>query len=128
MIKTQKFGINVLRMIVCLILGAIAGLICAWGTSTAPISKSILTIGFLIYIWYNRLILGFIIGYADKIKIIKHELGNSIVRGAILGAILSVILIVIPGLAAVSYLYAGIIYGIIIDLIATKFAPTKSEQ
>jgi hypothetical protein len=121
----EKFGINVNRMISALILGAIFGLFCAWATSTAPIPKEWLTLEFLIYIWYNRLILGFVIGFAENINFIKSRYSNAIIRGAIIGTIISVILVIIPGLAAISYLFAGTIYGIIIDVIATKFSKTE---
>jgi hypothetical protein len=121
----EKLGINVNRMISALILGAIFGLFCAWATSTAPIPKEWLTLEFLIYIWYNRLILGFVIGFAENINFIKSRYSNAIIRGAIIGTIISVILVIIPGLAAISYLFAGTIYGIIIDVIATKFSKTE---
>ena len=118
----EKFGININRMIIALALGTLFGAFCAWATSTAPIPAEWLTIEFLIYIWYNRLILGFIIAYADDIIFIENKYGNAAIRGAILGTILSVILVIIPGLPAISYLWAGTLYGIIIDLVATKFS------
>jgi hypothetical protein len=121
----KKFGINITRMVIALILGTLFGLFCAWATSTAPIPAQWLTIEFLIYIWYNRLILGFILGYAENITFIKRKYGNAIIRGAIIGTVISVIMVIIPGLAAISYLFAGTIYGIIIDILATKFS--KSE-
>ena len=122
----EKFGINVNRMTIALVIGALFGIFCAWATSNAPIPAQWLTVEFLIYIWYNRLILGFVLGISDNIKIIKSKYGNSIVRGAIIGTIVSVILVIIPGWPAISYLFAGTIYGIVIDLIATKFG--KSEK
>ena len=94
-------------------------------TSQAPIPSEWLTIEFLIYIFYNRLMLGFVLGISDNIKLIENKYGNSAIRRAIIGTILSVILIIIPGWAAISYLFAGTIYGIIIDMIATRFS--KSE-
>ncbi|MFX1258137.1 MAG: hypothetical protein ACFFAN_09775 [Promethearchaeota archaeon] len=118
----EKFGININRLIIALALGAFFGAICAWATSTAPIPAEWLTTEFLIYIWYNRLILGFIIAYADNLIFIENKYGNAAIRGAILGTILSVILVIIPGLPAISYLWAGTIYGIIIDLVATRFS------
>jgi hypothetical protein len=118
----EKFGIDIKRMMTALILGATFGLFCAWATSTAPIPAEWLTIEFLIYIWYNRLILGFIIGYAENMKFIESKYGNAAIRGAILGTTISIILVIIPGLPAISYLWAGTIYGIIIDIVATKFS------
>lgn len=118
----ENYGINTKRLIICLVLGAITGLFCAF--ATAATNK--VSIEFMIYIWYNRLILGFVISIADKIKIIKNERGNSIIRGVILGILISMILIIIPGLAAISYLFAGIIFGALIDLISTLLAPSHS--
>ncbi|MFX1392496.1 MAG: hypothetical protein ACFFAH_02875 [Promethearchaeota archaeon] len=118
----EKFGIDVNRMIIALIIGAVFGIFCAWATSQAPIPSAWLTIEFLIYIFYNRLILGFILGISDNIKIINSKYANAAIRGAIIGTIISVILIIIPGWAAISYLFSGIVYGVIIDLIATRFS------
>ena len=119
-------GINGKRMIIALILGALTGVICAIGTviGNNPIFQ--ISLMYLIYLWYNRLILGFVLGIADNVRIINHELGNSVIRGALIGAILSIILVIIPGLAAYSFILAGIVFGIIIDLIATKLAPSNS--
>ena len=123
----EKIGINIFRLIIALIIGGLFGLYCAWATSTAPIPKEWLTLEFLIYIWYNRLILGFFIGIVEKIKIIENKYGNVIVRGAIIGTIISLSLVIIPGLAAISYLIAGIVYGIIIDVVVTKFGKIESN-
>ena len=55
-------------------------------------------------------------------KFIESKYGNAAIRGAILGTTISIILVIIPGLPAISYLWAGTIYGIIIDIVATKFS------
>lgn len=114
---------NIKRLMICLILGALAGLYCAF--ATAAFNK--VSLDYLIYIWYNRLILGFVISIADKITIIKNKRGNSIVRGAVIGGLLSIIVVIIPGLATISYLFVGILFGALIDLIATLLAPSQSE-
>ena len=119
-------GINVKRMIITLILGLLAGIICAGGTVMGNNPNFQITIAYIIYLVYNRIILGFIIGLVENLKIIKHENGNSVVRGAVLGAIVSIILVIIPGLVAISFIIAGIVFGIIIDLIATMLCPTES--
>ena len=120
-------GINSKRMIITLTLGALAGVTCAIGTliGNNPIFQ--ISLMYLIYLWYNRLMLGFVIGIADNVRIINHDLGNSIIRGALIGAILSIILVIIPGLAAYSFILAGVVFGIIIDLVATKLAPSESN-
>jgi hypothetical protein len=119
----KKFGINIKRLIVCLILGALAGIYCAIGTA---LFRRV-SLEFLIYIWYNRVVLGFVISIADNINIIKNKYGNPIIRGALIGLIVGLILIIIPGVSAISYLIMGIFFGAVIDLIATLFAPAQSE-
>ncbi|MFX0069739.1 MAG: hypothetical protein ACFFAO_01485 [Candidatus Hermodarchaeota archaeon] len=118
-------GINIKRMVITIVLGALAGLMCAYGTSTAPVPKEYLTMEFLVWVWYNRFILGFVLGIADHIRLLNNDIGNSAVRGAIIGAIISILMIIIPGVAAISYLFAGIVFGLLIDIIATKLAPTE---
>ena len=126
MIILENIGINSKRMIITLILGLLTGIICAGGTVMGNNPNFQITIEYVIYLVYNRIILGLVIGLAENIKIIKHELANSIIRGAVLGAIVSIILIIIPGLVAISFIIAGIIFGIFIDLIATILAPSES--
>ncbi|MBD3253484.1 MAG: hypothetical protein GF383_00245 [Candidatus Lokiarchaeota archaeon] len=121
----KKLGIDIVRMAICLVLGAIAGVICAIGTATAPIPAELRTIEFLLYVWYNRLMLGFILGFADNITIIKNDYGNVIIRGAVIGGVFSLLMVIPAGISAISYLYAGIIFAIIIDLIATKFGGSE---
>ena len=107
---------------ICLILGTLAGIYCAIGT--ALFYRVSLTI--LIYIWYNRLVLGFVISIADNINIIKNKYSNPIIRGALIGLIIGIILIIIPEVAAISYLIMGILFGALIDFISTLLAPSDS--
>ena len=73
------------------------------------------------------MILGFVIGITENIILFKNKYGNPIIRGAVIGLILGMILIILPGLAAISYLITGILFGALIDLIATELAPSQSE-
>ncbi|TFF94593.1 MAG: hypothetical protein EU544_04270 [Promethearchaeota archaeon] len=116
-------GINGKRMIVCVILGAISGAICATGTTILqPVSYSI-TMAFLFYIVYNRIVLGVFIGLVGEVTFVDNEILNPILRGALFGAIISVIMIIIPEISSMNYLIAGIVFGAIIDLIGSKLAP-----
>lgn len=119
----EKFGINIKRMIICLILGALAGVYCAF--ASAAFNR--ISISYMIYLWYNRLILGFVISIAENITIINNKRGNSVIRGALIGFIISLIIIIISGLAAISYLIVGIIFGALIDLLATLLASSQLE-
>ena len=123
MVHMTDLGINGKRMIVCVILGAISGAICATGTTILqPVSYSI-TMAFLFYIVYNRIVLGVFIGLVGEVTFVDNEILNPILRGALFGAIISVVMIIIPEISSMNYLIAGIVFGAIIDLIGSKLAP-----
>lgn len=76
--------INYKRLALGIALGALAGIVCVSGLSVSLPNASVL---FLAGAWYNRLIIGAIIGLAGEIKIIKKEdnIINALIRGIILG-------------------------------------------
>lgn len=100
-------------------MGAIAGLLCLGGTALLNLGISI---EYLLHILYLRIVLGLILGIIGDIKLINHELGNPILRGAIMGVMLSIPLLMVPVPTAMNYLIAGIVFGIVIDVIASKLA------
>ena len=77
---------------------------------------------YLFTVFYNRLILGFIIGFVEDIKLIEKRLLNAVVREAILGEIIS-LGISFCGFFTGSYTFVlfGMLYGAVTDLLATKF-------
>ena len=115
---------NKKRMGLSLIIAAIFGIFCAWGTNNFLISSGTLTAGFIlpfvITVFYARLLMGLVIGLADNIKILAGKYKNSALRGAILGAIVSIVIAFYGG--GEIFVAAGIVYGIIIDLVATSFS------
>ena len=121
-LNMNDIGINAKRMVISLILGTIAGLICAGGTSILqPITYPI-GVPLILFIIYNRVILGLVIGLVDEIKILDHDTVNPILRGAIFGALISTIMIILPELASINFFAVGILFGVLIDLIASKIA------
>ncbi|MCF8303315.1 MAG: hypothetical protein K9I94_08600 [Bacteroidales bacterium] len=110
------------RTVIALILGVIFGTFCAWTSSKAP--EVDLSTPVLVGLGFNRVILGLVIAMADRIK------WHSILRGAVLGIIVSLEV----GFSALSngwegffmLVGAGLVYGIIIDFVAT-YATRKKE-
>ena len=78
---------------------------------------------FLIGMWYNRVIMGLLIGLAGDIQILKSEnasnLGNAFLRGVIFGILVSSAIFLSTEFRDLLSFFAGIAYGIIIDIIAT---------
>ena len=102
------------RMKVCIVVGAILGVVCIIGASirsgfqTEPY--------FLFALWYNRLIMGFMIGLAGK----KTDLTKVISQGAFIGLLVSFAFYASTGFNDVVSFLAGIIYGMIIEYVAFK--------
>jgi hypothetical protein len=65
-------------------------------------------------------LLGFFIGIDDHIKLLKKTYQNAALRGAIFGFIASVVIAFYDG--GEILITAGVVYGIITDLIATRFS------
>lgn len=107
------------RMWVCIVSGAILGVICIVGALVRSgfTSDAI----FLFSLWYNRLLMGLVIGAAWKTMSLPKVLG----RGAILGLIVSFAFYSSTGFNDVVSFLAGIVYGIIIEFVAFKFDTVK---
>jgi hypothetical protein len=111
-------GIDWKRMLVSLLLAAFFGLGCAYGTSTVEIPGFTVTMPYLETIFYARLLMGFMIGLAGGVVLLKGATKNAVLRGAVIGAISSVSISFYGG--AEVFIAAGIVYGIITDVVATK--------
>ncbi|UCD03175.1 MAG: hypothetical protein JSV63_00885 [Candidatus Aenigmatarchaeota archaeon] len=112
-------GINWKRMGIALTLAGIFGFFCAWGTSNVEIPGFEMTMPYLLTIFYGRLLVGLVIGLAEHVKLVAGEMKNAAVRGGILGAIVTVVISFYGGAGV--FILAGIIYGIITDVLATRF-------
>jgi hypothetical protein len=103
---------NFKRVMISTALGVLAGIICAHGSAG---SVPGLTIPILAAIFYDRVLLGFVVGIADGISL------HPILRGAIIGAIVSLEIAIPSGTTGGAILLgAGMLYGAIIDLVATR--------
>ena len=112
------------RLSTATILGAILGIFCILGVSqrmpTSPVPNSTI---YLVNAWYSRVLMGIIIGLAGEIVILKNNEGsilNPILRGAIIGAIVSVYFAFFGQEISLSYFGAGIMFGVINDVVTTK--------
>ena len=102
------------RMKVSLLAGAALGVVCIIGALIRSGGSS--GAGFLFALWFNRLLMGMVIGLMEDIK----ETPRMILRGAVTGLLVSFAFYSADGFGdAVSFL-AGIVYGVIIEMVARK--------
>lgn len=116
--------INLKRIGLATLIGAVLGIFCilgAGGRVGGWTGNELLLIGH----WYNRVIMGLLIGFAGDLQLIKKGKGfkwlNSFFRGAILGLLVSLQFYLSTSLLDLLSFLAGILYGIIIDLLCTLF-------
>ncbi|HDD60915.1 MAG TPA: hypothetical protein ENF22_00105 [Chloroflexi bacterium] len=107
------------RIALSILTGAILGIFCILGASVR--------IGWqgnqhLIFsLWYNRLIMGLLIGLAGNLVIIKRD-WNWVLRGASLGLVVSAAYFFTSGAVDWVSLFAGVVYGVIIEFVLKRFA------
>ena len=114
----MKFAgyINTRRIKSRRLLAVLAGAICLYGTLTSI--PGVLTLPILATIFYDRVLLGFVVGIAYGLKI------HPLIRGAIIGAVVSLLITIPSGITGGALLMgAGVVYGMVTDLVATKFSP-----
>jgi hypothetical protein len=106
------------RVLIATITGGLLGIFCIIGIS--------LRMGYLgneLFIfatWINRVVMGFVIGLAGRFMF-KKKSNLVCLRGAILGLIISGSFYIATSFKDLPGFFAGIVYGIIIDYIATKY-------
>jgi len=112
----QILMLNVKRIGFATLIGAVLGRVGGW------IGNEILLIG----LWYNRVIMGLLIGFAGDLQLIKKDNRskwlNSTMRGVILGFLVSLQFYLSTNLLDLLSFLAGILYGIVIDLLSTLLA------
>jgi hypothetical protein len=102
------------RMLICIIAGALLGVVCIIGAQVrSGFEKDAL---YLFSFWFNRLLMGIVIGLAWG-KLSKMQ---AIARGAILGFVVSFAFYSSTGFADHIGLIAGIVYGVIMEYVALK--------
>jgi|SRR6056297_1497372 len=106
---------NKKRMIISLITGAILGVFCIIGASIRFGGE---TSTYLLFaLWYNRIIMGLVIGLSAK----RSEMTYILARGAVLGLLVSFAYFATTGFTDVVSFIAGIFYGMIIEYVAYRF-------
>ncbi|MFP4457576.1 MAG: hypothetical protein ACLFPS_07945 [Clostridia bacterium] len=103
------------RMKISLIMGAILGIVCIIGAFIR--SEAYLSATYLFSFWYNRLLIGMVIGLTVE----TAKIPKALVRGALIGLLVS-----FAFYSATSFLdpigfIAGIVYGVIIEFVAKKY-------
>lgn len=103
------------RMKICLAAGAVLGIVCIIGAQLrSGFSRDA---GYLFAFWYNRLLMGIIIG----LPIGKLGLLKVLGRGAFLGTVISFTFYSATGFNDLVGFLAGIGYGVIIEYVAEKY-------
>ncbi len=109
--------------------GAFLGIFCILGVG--------IRIGFsgnewyLFGMWYNRVLMGTLIGFAESWKIVpgkENRTKNALIRGLILGVIVTSAILFSTSFRDLPSWGAGIIYGILIDVGSTHFSEQKSSN
>lgn len=102
---------NKKRLIVAIIVGAVLGVFCIIGASVRfQFERDVF---YLSSLWYNRVIMGLVIGLTPK----PNSKMMTVARGALLGTIVSFAFYLGTGLVDHTSFVAGILYGIIIALV-----------
>ena len=111
------------RIAIATLTGAVLGVACIVGVGARIPGGYLPNIVFLIGMWYNRVVMGLLIGFAGDVVIVKstreRNLGNAFVRGLIFGILISVAIFLSTEFKDIPALFAGFAYGPIIDLLAT---------
>ena len=108
------------RMIVSLAAGALLGVVCIVGASVR--SGFGLEATYLFAFWYNRLLMGFVIGLLDS----SPGLPGVLYRGALIGLLVSFAFYSSIGFGDPVGFIAGIIYGVIIEYFAFRYGSSAS--
>jgi hypothetical protein len=106
------------RLIVSVVAGAALGVLCIVGAQVRAggIAGNEL---FLAAMWYNRVLMGLVIGLAGSWQIVGGP-ANRYVRGALLGLLVSGAFYVSSGLRDPIAFTVGIVYGIAIEFAARR--------
>jgi hypothetical protein len=102
------------RMLICIITGALLGVVCIIGAQLRSGFEREAV--YLFAFWFNRLLMGIVIGLAWS----KLSTMQAIARGAILGFLVSFAFYSSTGFADLIGLIAGIVYGVIIEYLALR--------
>lgn len=107
------------RIIIATVTGALLGVLCIAGVGYRLGFAG--NWGFLFATWYNRVLMGFLIGIASGFEIVKSR-KNVYLRGALIGTLVSAAIFLSTSFRDPISFFAGIAYGVIIDYVATRFS------
>lgn len=110
------------RLKVSLVTGILLGVVCIIGASLRSGFQSDIT--FLFALWYNRLLMGLLIGLPWP----QTGLPKAILRGAVLGLLVSFAFYSVDGFGDIVSFLAGVAYGMIIEAFAFKFGAVKKRK
>jgi len=111
------------RAVIGLLCGAVLGVFCILGLNLRMGNQ--VTGMFLFATWFNRVIMGMMIGFYSPIS---NKIVHSAIRGGLLGLIISFSLYVATDFLDSVGFIAGIFYGVIIDIICTKYGVKKANN
>jgi hypothetical protein len=113
-------AVNGKRVLIATFIGVLAGIFCAYGTLMVGGQLNFtVTTAILASAFYQRVLIGFVVGIADGIKL------KPILRGALMGIVVGMAMSIIPLVdadigGALTLLGFSMVYGIIADVVATK--------
>jgi FtsH-binding integral membrane protein len=110
------------RAVIGLLSGTVLGVFCIFGVKSRMGDQ--VTGLFVFATWFNRLVMGMMIGFYSPIS---SKITQSALRGALLGLIVSFSLYVATDCIDLPGFIAGIFYGVIIDIICTKYGISKKN-
>ncbi|MHA1708148.1 MAG: hypothetical protein ACTSYV_03610 [Candidatus Heimdallarchaeaceae archaeon] len=127
--------LNIKRISISTLTGLILGVFCIVGIGQRAFGGEYLTnFAYLGGIWVARVLLGLMIGFVQDVHLVKGENWerwvNSGIRGALVGLFFSIMVLLLDNLGRydIGTFFAGIAYGVIIDLVATYFTRVKKEK
>lgn len=106
------------RLTISLISGAVLGVFCILGGTVRLGWQGNQLL--LFSLWYNRVVMGLVIGLAADLRLLKGEL-NWLVRGAALGLVVSAAYFLTAGAADWVSFLAGVVYGIIVEYVLLRY-------
>ena len=113
------------RVLIALVLGALLGGFCIVGVGhRVGFAGNGL---FLFSIWYNRLVMGLLIGLAGDVTLLPWRKANIVLRGLLLGTFVTLASSLSTDFRDMGSLYAGIAYGLIIDVVASWLSERRAK-
>jgi hypothetical protein len=109
------------RLLVCMACGAVIGVFCIIGALVRfQFEKDFI---YLFSLWYNRLLMGIVIGLFP----VHKSLPSAIVRGAVMGLVVSFAFFATTGFADYVSFGTGVVCGIIIESVAFRVSMPRAE-